>query len=682
MAATFDYYLFNLTVNIWSCVDDQLSLVEGPSTWRDYMQSLLAILAWDEANPLSLCDKMLTYDGSIHMFPWMIWSLLSVVTLVLCVFVIGCFRLQLKLMMKVFKATQIYYFRKNNEPVEKTMSLDTCSVDNPAQNQQQVSMDPINVLFWSNQIYPHNNGVCCKVIATSDYLQQTVDPLLTEVDKILSKYGGTSISYPSMPSAPRSSSHGGFRRSRLSVPALSTSGDTVKTAWIELDLISMGWTRGHFEAMDYSNSGYLKKVRELMEFGKYVCEIKFTQWNAACLVVNYTLLMLEKELKCLTKDDDLRFEEYVACGSARKGFKVGKPDQFDVLMVMQSTKHPLRDILWNGKHADVKAGRLVLIVDPPNNEDGSEICMEHNGINGSVTCLSSKYILLESQQIVDNALQNILSNNSELLERLPFKLRRSASSPLSITIETRNLNWLGFGMTEMYLKLIPSVRILPCGWFQNTIYAVPKWPKTFSNKPKTRSMLFQRDRNSNTEKESNSAWSMCLVDFEEEYLKGIERKFQASGLDTCPRSCLQILKGMMASAQARSSAVSTVHVSYYLETVFYYLLLESSPQQWTYDMLPSRVSDCINFLLAALSHQRLPSFFVKNVHLLRQMPHLQWFPSIATGAQENLFFNMKPEVASELQSYIKQAIKDSGLHDCIKSQYSSDMWEYEFFIFN
>jgi hypothetical protein len=63
------------------------------------------------------------------------------------------------------------------------------------------------------------------------------------------------------------------------------------------------------------------------------------------------------------------------------------------------------------------------------------------------------------------------------------------------------------------------------------------------------------------------------------------------------------------------------------------------------------------------------------------MPALQLLPLLTCGRQENLFANLGTDAAETILAFIEARLQETGLKRCLKDEYSTEMWEYEFFIF-
>ena len=157
----------------------------------------------------------------------------------------------------------------------------------------------------------------------------------------------------------------------------------------------------------------------------------------------------------------------------------------------------------------------------------------------------------------------------------------------------------------------------------------------------------------------------------------------SSGVHSCHKTCIKVLK-VLFTALSRKSLLDRGELlsASMIETVVFYLPMESSPDQWTFSQISDRISDACLYLKAVLESDRLPNFFINNPHLVKQLPFLQSLPLLLRGKQCNLLADARLETVDKKLNYMQDRIRDTGLEDCFKDTYSADTWEWEFFVYS
>ncbi|XP_071096978.1 uncharacterized protein [Haliotis cracherodii] len=543
---------------------------------------------------------------------------------------------------------------------------------------------------------------------TKCFLSSTVDKFLCELDKAL---GISSESFSNQPMSmtpnlatsassgaisnlvsPRLGRRSTWRRPRQGSPSLplgdlSLMGDDQTTkdkhAWHEVERMNtrLGWSSLKTDDIDFGNIEN-RNLRDVLTFHIRNCPVTTEQWFAASMIVNYTLLMLEKELHKAPSSSSFRFVEFKGIGSVAKGLKISKANQFDTAMIIQPSECVLNNVLYHNVSEDIPSGKVLLSVKDMKQEKKQKQYTKRASVSDSIgTYLLPKEILTLCKELVDQAIQRLMNSNKSLLDRLPFSIRTAADGDLQLILDTRMLHGLGLGIPEIGIRLCPAIPLMNTSLsLLPTVYAVTPWVvKQQVRRPSSSSMRIFRDRVESLD--PDLMWNLSFCDLESSYLAAMDQKLQLAGITGCHKICLRIMKALFTSGYKTSLLSRGEIQSYQLETILFFLLLESAPCNWTMEKLADRVSDCVHFLRSALQSMWLPSFFVNNPHLEKQMPALKLYPLLTGGRQDNLLANMKQETVEKVISFIEQRLQEVGLQGCIKEEYSLEMWEYEFFIF-
>ena len=415
--------------------------------------------------------------------------------------------------------------------------------------------------------------------------------------------------------------------------------------------------------------------RKLLEFCNEVCVVNFEQLLVSNFIVNYTMLLLDKVLKTMSSYHGLRYVSSSLAGSMRKGMKVGFANQSDYSMVFQCTDVELSAAVDHRGHRDIPPGKLVLIaLDREAHNVPSKLLKTYE----EQTCISPQEFLNAASELIEIAIQKLYKEGRPMVDRLPYRIQRASSPGLQLSLDTRNV--VGFHSSDIRVQLIPSLLLSTNKWIDPiNLYAVPTWsPVDVKRK------VAARDRYATQPPQVTSHdlyWSLSSGDLENFFFNKFDQKCQYSGVLGCHKAVIQILKFLLAP-QSRKALLSRGEVpSYLIETAVSYMLVDSKPEQWTMDRLSDRMSDAIHFLRRAIQNGRLPNFYINNPHLAEESEFLRQIKLLFPGRQENLLSDMSPDTVSKTLQFIDSRLTDYNLRDCIKPQYSEDMWEYEYFVY-
>lgn len=525
------------------------------------------------------------------------------------------------------------------------------------------------------------------------FLKNSVDYVFSELDKyVLDRATPTSptgngpgSSIAEYGTSPRMIPRRVTPRSRQgsgSSPMLSPNDradePTERRVWQEFQqkVIPLGKFPYHNEAYKNTDKIVNDKVRNLIQFYNAQCIVRFEQWNGACLVANYALCLMEKAMQSLNTDTStVIFDRFEMTGSIMKGLKSSTAGQFDVHMVFQGSGFKISHTLDQTSSERIPPGKLLLKAEQVHGRPNECLKTIHFD-NDNFLCVSSAEIATFSESLLDNGIQKMYTETRSLIDRLPFRIQRSATSPLTLSLDTRNV--VGLNLPEIKIQVVPAFPLHAGGWYQlSTVYAVPPW-----HVQDVKRKVPSKSGGSLQPYSHDLLWSLSLGELEQAFFNGVGNKMETAGVASCHIICLVILKTLFTSVTRRSLLDRGEMNSYILETVLSFLLLESSPSEWTLDKLADRFSDSIHFLRSAMEHGRLPSFFVHNPHLLKQMPALKTYPFLTNGRQENLLAETKQETTEKTLKFMNHRLKEMKMEGCVNNEYSEDMWEYEFFVFN
>lgn len=530
--------------------------------------------------------------------------------------------------------------------------------------------------------------ICPTVSDVSWFLKNTIDFFFIELDKFLICQTIPSnipvLRRNNNASSPRLDATRHIRRARSgSSPALNGTGDhddgERKKSIKEFQEVVHKSMNPYFcdvdEGMIHNYGGHIKT---LLQFYIENCSIQYDQWYVASLVVGYSLVLLQKELEVIGSMHGLRFVKFSSTGSMRKGLKIHPVNQFDVHMVIQGVDFNPCMFIDQNQCNNIQPGKLILCAKQTQTARAPWIskCLKSFSLNGSrLCCISSQEVLSVTEEFVDRALQRLYTETRSLIDRLPFRIQRSATPDLTLSVDTKNL--IGLNLPEIKVRLIPSFPVAVDTWLHPVyVYAVPPWVNMdFKRKPNS----FSDDIDSQIDR-SDIIWSLSFGELESSYLERIDQKMEMAGVHSCHRVCLSILKTLLTSVTKKTLLDRGEVSPYVLETIVYHLLLESSPQLWNFDKLQDRLSVCIIFLHGALHNRRLPSFFVNNLYLVKQMPIIQSWTFLTKGHQDNLLGDITDDLVDKTRHYIQKRLAETQLKRCINDVYSPEMWEYEFFL--
>lgn len=528
---------------------------------------------------------------------------------------------------------------------------------------------------------------------TTDYLFSMMDKLLLDNRRSPGRSSPTrSVSdlgfgqtYNTLNSTPRRPLRRSMNRSRGSSPHLPEQDDQStdpleKRAWEELvqNIAMNNHVAVDFDVdLNMSISGE-STTRKLLQFFLNQGSIKMEQLQVANLIVNYSLYLVSKEIEANSSVDGVQFENFKLTGSMCKGLKVAHASQFDFHMNFHGKDFYVYEILDQLKSEEIPPGKIILRA-KPNNICTEPKCLKTVQIKQkNHVCLCAKSVSFIAEEMIDRALQNLYTGTRSLIDRLPFRIQRSPLANIVLSIDTRSV--IGLGLSEIRVQLIPAIFLPIYGWFQ----PVPLFATAYSSTQQEYKSKGARGQDPVPVPlgRSDVIWSLDLSSFEELYLNEINRKMKAAGIHSCHKTCIKVLK-VLFTALSRKSLLDRGELNTnMIETVVYYLLLESTPDQWAFSVISDRISDAYLYLKSALESGRLPNFFINNPHLLKQMPFLRSFPFLLRGKQNNLLSDIRLETVDKKLNFMQDRIRDNGLEDCFKDTYSPDTWEFEFFVYS
>lgn len=528
---------------------------------------------------------------------------------------------------------------------------------------------------------------------TTDYLFSMMDKLLLDNRQSPSRSSPTrSVSdlgfgptYSTLNSTPRRPLRRSMNRSRGSSPHLPEQDDQStdpleKRAWEELiqNIAMNNHVAVDFDVdLNMSISGE-PSTRKLLQFFLNQGSIKMEQLQVANLIVNYSLYLVSKEIEANSSVGGIKFENFKLTGSMRKGLKVAHASQFDFHMNFHGKDFFVYEILDQMKSDEIPPGKIILRA-KPNNVCTEPKCLKTVQIKQkSHVCLCAKSVSFIAEEMIDRALQNLYTGTRSLIDRLPFRIQRSPLANIVLSIDTRSV--IGLGLSEIRVQLIPAIFLPIHGWFQS----VPLFATAYSSTQQEYKSKSARGQDPVPVPlgRSDVIWSLDLSSFEQLYLNEVNRKMEGAGIHSCHKTCIKVLK-VLFTALSRKSLLDRGELNTnMIETVVYYLLLESTPDQWAFSLISDRISDAYLYLKSALESGRLPNFFINNPHLLKQMPFLRSFHFLLRGKQNNLLSDIRLETVDKKLNFMQDRIRENGLDDCFKDSYSPDTWEFEFFVYS
>lgn len=739
------YYKLYIQIKFWKCIDeflrDNLTSIcdesTNTTTWKDTAY-WLAMAIKDSANQFSIfntlqnpvdvsnlekddpCGKSVEWECEWHFKPLIctILFLSLILTILICFGVCHCFlrgttpeRFEKDSASKLsdsdcnFSEEEDEYnessvFKPNycldhsnsvSTPVEHLDELSSIKLPQAIKNERIVLQyqSYIEVQLSANP-KPKHVPVGTFLKHTIDYLFSMMDTLLIDSRRSASRSSLTGSvldldvgsSHSSLNISPRRPLRRSMQRSRGSSPHLTEPENQLadpleKKAWEEFiqNIAMNNHLPFDFDVdLNMSASGD-NTSRKLLQFFLNHGAINIEQLQVANLIVNYCLYLLSKEIETNASGDCIQFEDFTIWGSMKMGVKVSSANQFDFHMNFHGTDFCIYEILDQKVSEGISPGNIILRAKHTLACETPK-CVKNIKIDGqSYVCLSAKTVSSIAEVMIDSALQSLYTGTRSLIDRLPFRMQRSPTANIVLKIDTRTI--LGLGIPEIKVQIIPAFYLPISGWYQ----PVSLYASIYSfSQQECKSKVANSQYLSSIP--ADVLWTLDLGNLEELFLKETDKKMRAAGIHSCHKTCIKILKVLFTGLLRKSLLDRGELNSRMIETVVYYLLLESSPEQWAFSFISDRVSDAYLYLKSALETGRLPNFFINNPHLLKQMPFLTCYPLLLKGKQQNLLSDSRLETVDKKLNYMKDRIKETGLEDCFKDTYSPDTWEYEFFVYS
>ena len=429
-----------------------------------------------------------------------------------------------------------------------------------------------------------------------------------------------------------------------------------------------------------------EKLQNILQFLYQNSSVSIRQWNTASLIVNYCMFILEQELHALNEDSKefLKFSKFESFGSATDGTNAGNHLCFDVMAVLKVSGCSELNILHNNASCEIPPGHIII---GAKSEDSSLLCnskfIKKCFLEGSYRfCISPFHV----ETFLDHNLRKVvmkLNDCKSKSDRLPFKIQLSSGKKLTVSVDTSLLQGLGLGFAGISIKCLPSIQLsVPSFCLLPPVYAMPcfesKEEVVPSRNPVKCGSLKRLIRpNTNSE----LFWNINVFNIESSVLQYFDSKNSDAGVISQHKLCIRVLKALF-SESSKSMLLNKGEISpYIIKTVVSFLLQESAPSSWSLDNIPDRISDAVHFLRASFENRWLPSFVVHNPHLHGQLPGFKILSPLLIGRQHNLLSDVSEEASKKKLDYIETRLQKTGLAHCVKEDYSSNMWEYEFFMF-
>ncbi|CAG5136007.1 unnamed protein product, partial [Candidula unifasciata] len=543
-------------------------------------------------------------------------------------------------------------------------------------------------------------------LSLDNLFEDTVSHFLKELDQNLntelclpseSGDGGTSrsASSPYIPAAlvspllPRRNLH--LNANTAGTPGQRRTNESPSKYWIRFQKFrrQMSWVypdancdNFKCEQLSQSHNG----LSSLIQFLHQRCSVKPRQWSAATAIVDYTLFLLESELTALFLESGglLTITGFEGTGSVANGTQAGPVDKFQARLGISISSCSEISILHKRFHEVIPSGHVIIGVKCSGNFKQNIKCSRKACIQG----VSGFYLLPQQvnemvEMLIKKAAVRLIREHKSKTDRLPFKIQVSSQKTLVISFDTKLLQGLGLGIGEITLKIIPTLQIfVPQFGILPPLYAVPSQRNVQRNSrnPNSASADFL-SRIIRDDGFADLLWEIDTEKLQAVIVQNIERKFMLSGVRGYHKECLMILKALFSKGDENNLLNKGEIDEHILDTVVCFLLQESPPSAWTLHSLTDRISDAVHFLKSAYENRLLPKFLIHNPHLLANITCLQAMTPVLSGHQQNLLTGITNDAATKVLEFIEQRLHETGLFRCMKPEFSSQMWEYEFFVF-
>lgn len=427
------------------------------------------------------------------------------------------------------------------------------------------------------------------------------------------------------------------------------------------------------------------KLSSILQFLHQKC-IKSQQWSMATSVISYTLFLLQQELKChcLEVSELFTFSKFESVGSASDGTLIVCADRFDMLVVFELSKCGEFLALHSNLTPEIPAGQVILGARDTDNTCTNKSYLKKTAVEN----IMADFLLPnEFEDYIEILIKKIVlklnSSYRNKFDKLPFSFQMSSSKKLTISFDTRFMQGFGVDIAEINLRLIPAISLsCPENCLLPPVYAVPSWgdlinPRQNGN-TQAKSVLGRIFRDGSLD---HLFWNLSTEKLKASIVTSFEHRLQLSGVRGCHRLCQMTLKALFSQGNKNKLLNKGEVDAHIISHVVSFLLQESPSSAWTYDNLPDRVSDAIHFLRSSYHNIWLPNFAIHNPHLVAKMPCLENMAPLLSGKQQNLLAHVSEDAALKVLDYIELRLQETGLAKCVKSDFSSQMWEYEFFMF-
>ncbi|KAK3732106.1 hypothetical protein RRG08_026491 [Elysia crispata] len=370
--------------------------------------------------------------------------------------------------------------------------------------------------------------------------------------------------------------------------------------------------------------------------------------------------------------------------SAADGTLIGSADRFDVLLVLDISSHSELMVLHSNFSDEIPPGHIVLGAKGQNaHKEGLEFSRKTyiKGLFGYY--LQAQNVLEKVETLLKKAVLRLNREHKSKVDSLPFSFQMSQSKRHVLTIDTCLLHSFGLGVGEINVRITPAIELSVAEYcLLPPLFAIPVIKNSASSSPAqsltgngAMSRLFH------AKGIADLHWLIHTENLHSAIFGDFEKRLKSYAVRSHHKECLMVLKALFSSSHHNKLLNKGEVDSYILKTVVSFLLQESCPSAWTLENLANRVSDAIHFLRSAYENAWLPELSVHNPHLLEKMPSLKVMCHILHGRQRNLLAHVTNAGSLKVLDYVSQRLNETRLVHALNEHFSSEMWEYEFFMF-
>lgn len=326
---------------------------------------------------------------------------------------------------------------------------------------QTSKTQPNNIPLYNIQYHPNHNTLITNYNLPS-FLKKTINYLFQKLNKLLIKKNSnqsnkplhntitSSIHLPQHPILKTTKKHNNS--------PLQNSHNTTKNS-------TKTFTLKKFQQHIIYNNIYThtflpksltqslqKNNKKLYKFYTNTYTINFKQLTISNFIINYTIHLLNKILKTINPYHNLKYISYSPTKNIQKKTKINTTNQNNISFLFQYSNIILSSTINNKTNSNIPSKKLIIItINNKNHKIPSKLLKTYK----NKKYISPQKFLNTTYKLTKITLQKLYKKNKPIINHLPFKIQKTSSPKLYLSLNTKNI--INFHYSNIKIQLIPSL---------------------------------------------------------------------------------------------------------------------------------------------------------------------------------------------------------------------------------